>query len=133
MGHWHSSVLAFLPDKEALEQSRGENIDWPEQHPEEMEEDQEALEALEHLGQGLLPLVARLQPGVDLVVPRDKLREGEEEGKAGSDGHPVQVVGELRQEQAGDGQEIEESPAEHEDKLYRRIISVTTSLCTCQI
>ena len=89
-----------------------------------MEEDEETLEALEHLGQGLLSLVARLQPGVDLVVPRDQLGEGEEEGEAGGDGHPVQVVGELGEPQAGDAQEVEENPAKHEDKLIRRIISV---------
>ena len=75
-----------------------------------MEEDEETLEALEHLGQGLLSLVARLQPGVDLVVPRDQLGEGEEEGEAGGDGHPVQVVGELGEPQAGDTQEVEENP-----------------------
>ena len=97
-----------------------------------MEEDQETLEALEHLGQGLLSLLAGLQPGVDLVVPRDQLGEGEEEGEAGGDGHPRQVGGELGNQLAGDTQEVEENPAEHEDKLYRRIcFSQLRSLTNC--
>ena len=86
-----------------------------------MDEDEKTLEALEDLGQGLLSLLARLQPGVDLVVPRDDLGEGEEEGEAGGEGGPLHVGGELGHRLAGDTQEVEENPAEHEDKLYRTI------------
>ena len=97
-----------------------------------MKEDEKTLEALEDLGQDLLSLQARVEPGVDLVVPRDDLGEGEEEGEAGGDGHPRQVGGELGNQLAGDTQEVEENPAEHEDKLYRRIcFSQLRSLTNC--
>lgn len=86
-----------------------------------MDEDEKTLEALEDLGLVLLSLLASLQPGVDLVVPRDELAEGDEEGEAGGDGRPLHVGGELGHHLAGDAEEVEENPAEHEDKLYRKI------------
>ena len=113
----------FSPDKESLQDRGGQNIDRSKQHPEEVEEDEDTLEALDHLGQGLLSLLASLQPGVDLVVSGEELSDGEEEGEAGGDRHTVQVGGELGDQEAGDTQEVEENPAKHEDKLERKNIS----------
>ena len=86
-----------------------------------MEEDEETLEALNHLGQGPLSLLASLQPGVDLVVPGEELGDGEEEGEAGGGRHAMKVGRDLGDQQAGDTQEVEEHPAKHEDELERKI------------